>query len=319
MHRLTLIIILSLIPAGFWGGPGTWPGLTPAAAAEDSPPLRKQVESLKGDISSINLLNALHLSREQLSQILKLAQEAKRVREGAFNSPQVISSLQNAAAAFQSLRSEIQQGSPARGEIPARAVQMEHRLKELKEQAIQQLQAQYQALEDRLRRVLSPEQLQVVQDFNPCLIPPLELRNPVRAGQAAVNEGAIKHLRRLRQLPEDKWQAQKQGIIRGMVEKFSKNRYRLSEAEKRQEQARLLEWAEKVRRMPEMDFELNKEKLVESFRPPDRLKELRAELERRSPHVRQANLSKVGRFLLSERLIPILEERLQGSGLAAAN
>ena len=39
-------------------------------------------------------------------------------------------------------------------------------------------------LEEKLTPVLTPEQIKVVENFLPCLIPPKELRDPVRAGKA---------------------------------------------------------------------------------------------------------------------------------------
>jgi hypothetical protein len=317
--RLARILMFTGILFFFWGGSQMEAGPRRSGAPGDPElqQLREQVGTLQEDISAINLLNALHLSREQMSQILQLAQEARMARENTINSPAFKDSLSQAQAAFNSLRTEIQKGAPARGEIPARAAQIKHRLKDLRDQAHQQLGAQYQGLENKLRGVLSPEQLKVVQDFKPCLIPPRDLRNPVRAGQAASREGAIKHLRRLRQLPEDRWQARKQEIVQRMVNNYSRNHYRLSEAEKQREQARLLNLAAQVRRMSPVDFEMEKEKLAAAFKPQDRMQDLRREVERRVPHGRQAHFSRVGRFLLSERIIPILEERLQHHSLAA--
>lgn len=318
--RIARILMFTGMLLIFWGGSQMEAGPRRSGAPGDpeSQQLREQVATLQEDISAINLLNGLHLSREQMGQILQLAQEARQARENTINSPASKDSLRQAKAAFNALRTEIQNGAPARGEIPARAAQIKHRLNDLRDQANQQLSAQYQALEDKLRGVLSPEQLKVAQDFKPCLIPPLDLRNPVRAGQASSNVGAIKHLRQLKQMPEDKWQARKQEIVQRIVNNYSRNHYRLSEAEKQQEQARLLNLAERVRRMSQVDFEMAKEKLAEEFTPKDRMKDLRAEVERRAPHGRQGDFSRVGRFLLSERIIPILGERLQNNTVAAS-
>jgi hypothetical protein len=318
--RLAKILMFTGMLLFLWGGGLIEAGPRRSGALGDPElqQLREQVATLQEDISAINLLNGLHLSQEQMGQILQLAQEARQARENTINSPAFKNSLRQAEAAFNALRTEIQRGAPARGEVPARAAQIEHRLKDLRDQANQQLSTRYQALEEKLRSVLAPEQLKVAQDFNPCLIPPLDLRNPVRAGQAVSSEGVIKHLRRLQQMPEDKWQARKQEIVQRMVDNYSRNHYRLSEAEKQQEQARLLNLAERVRRMSQVDFELAKEKLAEEFTPKDRMKDLRAEVERRAPHGRQAHFSRVGRFLLSERIIPLLEERLQNNTVAAS-
>jgi hypothetical protein len=70
---------------------------------------------------------------------------------------------------------------------------------------------------------------------------------------------------------------------------------------------------EKVRGMSDADFELEKETLAEELRPEDMVHELREELEKRAPYMRRIKLSKSARFLLNQRIIPILEERLSES------
>ncbi len=317
--RMLLIIILVCIMLLCWGGRLDAAPLRAAGGTADTEAyqLREQVAHLHQDISTINLLNGLHLTREQMAQILQLAREARQARESALDSPEIKESLRQAGAAFADLRTEIQKGAPARGTIPSQAARIEHQLIGLRDQANSQLQASYQTLEGKLRAVLSPEQIQVAQDFNPCLIPPLNLRDPVRAGQASSSEGAIKQLRRLRKLPEGVWQARQQLIIQRIVDNYSQRHYRLSDAEKQTEAARLLTLLERTRRLPEVEFEMEKDKLAQEILPQDRMKALRAEVERRAPHPHQARFSRLGRFLLGERIIPILEERLQSGPLAA--
>ena len=103
----------------------------------------------------------------------------------------------------------------ARGEVPAQARKINHRLKKLREQNFQEVRQAVQSLETRLNQVLTPEQVQVVKNFTPCLNPPKDLRDPVRAGQAAAHGGLEKRLRRLRTIPEDKWQAHRGESLSG--------------------------------------------------------------------------------------------------------
>lgn len=277
-----------------------------------------RVAVLRQDISLINLLNGLHLSREQMTQILHLARERRSLWEGAApGSVELMAALRQAEEAFAVLKKEIQQGNPARGEVPARAASINQRLKELAQQNQKLVNQKQKALEGRLRRVLSPEQLKVVENFKPCLIPPLDLRNPVRAGQASAAAGVFKRLQRLRQIPEKHWRARRQQIAQRVVDRYSRHHYRMTEAEKQAEAARILRVMDRARQLSNIDFEMEKEKLAQELKPKDKMRELRDQLEARAPHGKKPRLSKVGRFLLNERIIPILKERLHTAPMAS--
>jgi hypothetical protein len=270
---------------------------------------QERVHRLHQDISLINLLNGLHLTRDQLTQILALAQKARQTREQLF-SRQYRAALQEAKTAFTALRQEIQKGTPARGEVPAQARRINHRLKEMRLQSFQQMRQAMQSLEARLNHVLTPEQVQVVKDFTPCLIPPKDLRNPVRAGQATSHGGMLKRLQRLRSIPADKWQTHRDRIAQRVVHKISKKVKPLTEAEKQEEKSRFLALADRIRQMPEVDFEMEKDKLIEELAPKARIKELKAEIKARHPRRGKHRGSRLTRYFLNERIIPILEERL---------
>jgi hypothetical protein len=305
-------LLLMLATGQAWAGQRA-----PLSGDDDFTRIRTQVAELQEDISAINLLNGLYLSQDQMKQILQLAREARQVREQAtINSQSLMDALRQAEPAYAALKEEIQKGTPARGTIPTQAAQINHHLKDLQDQSHRQMAVQYQSIEGKLKAVLTPEQLKVVEDFSPCLIPPVDLRNPVRAGQAASNQGLVNRLRQLRAIPEDKWQGRRQMVVQKMVDKISENHYRMTETEKTAEKSRLLAVLEKTRHMSDMDFELEKEQLAEQIKPKDTIKDLRAEIEARAPHVRQPHMSRMGRFLLSERIIPILEQRLANPNLA---
>lgn len=301
---LAAVIIWAALAAGALARP-------PAAPAKgEEKEVLERVRELREDISTINLLNGLNLTREQVTKILDLARQTRQAREQNLQAQENLAALKEAEEAFQALRAEIQKGVPARGDIPKRALQAELGLKERRDQLNRGISEQYRALEARLNQVLSPEQAQVAQNFEPCLIPPLNLREPVRAGQAASPEGAVKLLRRLKKLPEAQWQARKNTIAQRRVDLVSKHHYRLTEPEKAEVKARFLSLVERVRSMSDMDFEMEKDRLAQEMKPRERMKELREELQARNPHQGPPLLTKVGRFLLSERIIPILEQRL---------
>jgi hypothetical protein len=54
-------------------------------------------------------------------------------------------------------------------------------------------------------RLLTDSQKEILRTFTCCIIPPKELRNPVRAGQATSGEKEIEILRKVRRVPETFW------------------------------------------------------------------------------------------------------------------
>jgi hypothetical protein len=276
-----------------------------------------RVRKLFSDISTVNLLNGLHLTDKQMKEILHLAKKAQTIKqEFPGNRGSVyMQVLDEAEEKFTRLFNEIMKGNPARegSDIEREAVRINHRLKEAQNRAVRTINNELAALDSELSDILTPEQEQVIDDFKPCLIPPKDLKNPVRAGQASSNDHAIKALRRVREIPGHIWDRRKYRLIAHRIERFSRHRYAMSAEEKEEELQRLLSIFEKARAMSDTDFELEKDKLAEELRPVDKIHKLREEIENRASYKRRPKASRKVRYLLNERIIPILEERLKGT------
>jgi hypothetical protein len=274
----------------------------------------RQVRNLFEDISTVNLLNGLYLSTDQMKKILALAKKAQTIKEKFLGEKASLymNTLDEAEKAYKNLYNEIMKGDPARegGEIEKEAVMINHRLKNMQDNAVRNITNELSVLDHELSNILTPEQTQVIDTFKPCLIPPKDLKNPVRAGQASSNDRAIQILRRVRDIPDYIWNHRKYRIISHMVERFSRHRYVMTEKEKEKELERLLSLFDKVRSMSDTDFEFEKETLAEELKPADRIHELREEIQKREPYQRRTNASKAVRFLLNKRIIPILEEKI---------
>jgi hypothetical protein len=270
-----------------------------------------KIHELRQDISTINLLNGLNLSREQIKQVLSLARLAEEARQYAASQMKEI--LPEAQEAFSALKEEIKKGSPAQGYLPKRAKLINSRLKDLHQDIQADMADRMQQIEARLRQVLTAGQIHIVSEFKPCLIPPDELGEPARAGQADPSSKIIKKLRRLRELPDWAWENRKEFIVERVVERIAKH-FRLTDEEAEAEYARLLQLFERARALSEIDFEVEKLTLANQIKPRDRIEELQKEIEWRLPqHKKQPKLT---RFLLSDRIIPILEDRLNKNELA---
>ena len=271
----------------------------------------KNINLLRQEISTINLLNGLYLTRDQMKEILCLAGDLRKDRKEMISSAEFKATLKEAEKLLKELRNEIQKGSPARGELPREAHRADHHLKEMRKERNISLSDKLKEYDIKLRSILTDEQVDVVNSFKPCLIPPKNLRDPVRAGQASDNMGAIKRLRRLRDLPDEIWEKRKDRIISRMVDRYSKRKYEMTGEEKLQEKNRLISLFEQVRSMSETEFELEKEALAENMRPEDKIEGLVKELEFRKPGHGRPKMTRPVRFLINDQIIPILEERLE--------
>jgi hypothetical protein len=274
----------------------------------------RQVRNLFEDISTVNLLNGLYLSTDQMTKILTLAKKAQTIKQKILgeNASLYMNTLDEAEKAYKNLFNEIMKGDPAREgeEIEREAAMINHRLKKMQDNAVRNITNELSVLDHELSKILTPEQKQVIDTFKPCLIPPKDLKNPVRVGQASSNDRAIQILRRVRDIPDYIWNHRKYRIISYMIERFSRHRYVMTEMEKEKELERLLSLFDKVRSMSDTDFEFEKENLAETLKPVDRLHELKEELQERVPYQRSPKASKAVRYLLNKRIIPILEERI---------
>lgn len=275
---------------------------------------RETVRNLFSDISTVNLLNGLYFTEQQMRGILKLAKKAQQLKQEFLEKKGAVymEVLDEAERAYQNLFAEIMKGEPAKqgGRIEQEALRIEHQLKEITDKVMRTMSAELSVLDHELSKILTPEQQQVIDGFKPCLIPPKDLKNPIRAGQASSNDHAINILRRIREIPSYVWDQRKYQFLSRHVERFSRHRSVLTEEEKEKELQRLLTLTEKVRTMSDADFEMEKETLAEELRPEDMVHDLREELEKRVPYMRRIKVSKSARFLLNERIIPILEDRL---------
>lgn len=274
----------------------------------------RQVRNLFEGISTVNLLNGLYLSNDQMKKILALAKKTQTIKEKFLgkNAFLYMNALDEAEKAYKNLFNEVMKGDPARegGDMEREAAMIHHRLRKMQDDAVGNITNEFSVLDYELSKILTPEQEQVIDTFKPCLIPPKDLKNPVRAGQASSNDHGIQILRRVRDTPYYVWKHRKYRILSHMIERFSRYRSVMTEKEKEKELERLLSLFEKVRSMSDTDFEFEKENLAEEIKPADRVQELREEIQKREPHQRRPKASKAVRFLLHKGVIPILEERI---------
>ena len=159
------------------------------------------------------------------------------------------------------------------------------------------------AFERSVEGVLNAGQREVLAEFKPCLLPPKNLKDPVRIGQANDHSHAERWLERARKASDDRLAK----LVTQTLEREAQHFGELSPAQRRQREASLLATAREAAAMSDVDFEINKAELAERVAPLDRIEALKTEI---------ATLSRarglpgtIARFMFDRQFIDQLRER----------
>ena len=276
-----------------------------SAATEEFGRFESRVPMLRAEISTLNLLNGLYLTGDQMTTLLAIARRANAERDRARieNAP-----LQREMEqAFLELRSYVLKGKAIPEDVKVRA-------QELNEQgkvALEDVQRKLKELESEVELILTDSQKKVVEDFKPCLVPPKSLGNPSRAGQARDPARGEAALERIRQIPPRRLEFAMARILAKHFEALDKHMPGTLTPEERQaEEQRIVALIRKARAMTDEEFALNKADLGN---------ELTRTLDRRDAEVKEfqarfretESLGKIGRFLATPEIVPLLEERIK--------
>ena len=108
--------------------------------------------------------------------------------------------------------------------------------------------------------------MEVITTFNSCLIPPKELRDPVRAGQAKPSSPSVAHLTNLRKITDSKkYEAELDKISGKMIEHTVKYKFKMTDAEIQARKIEMAAAAKEAREMSDTDFELKKNELAQKM------------------------------------------------------
>lgn len=131
------------------------------------------------------------------------------------------------------------------------------------------------ALEQEVADVLNPGQRQVLSEYKPCLIPPRNLKDPVRVGQANDSSHHVRWLTRARRASRDRLRK----LVDLLLEKEAEHFGEPTRSERQKRVVLLRRTVRKAAAMSDVEFELSKAELAERIAPRDRGAELRSEIE----------------------------------------
>lgn len=207
-------------------------------------------------IQSLNLINALNLDQKQVKEIILLNEELAKYLDGARPKFQKIG---REYADYENLLltrgHDIAQDRYRKvDEIHQEELRLKAGLEDL-----------FNSLRGRLDVVLSAAQKKIAADFNPCIVPPDDYKNPVRSGQAGTDDRFVKLLETFRRLPAF--------LVNIVFENFwdkmtVRVKMLLREDEKvAAHKEKVLGIIMKARKLDEVDFQLRKKELAGELIP----------------------------------------------------
>ena len=297
------------------GGAGHALAASPHHRPEPDPGPNREAEAklqeLFQDISTINLLNGLRLTRKQTEGLLAVAREADRLRQTGPDAELYRVTLRKAVEAYEAFKAEANRGEPPGNRLSRNAVYYENRILALKAQRAREVDEHQARFDGKLKEVLTEGQLAIIESFEPCLVPPRDLKDPVRAGQVEGDRG-VKMLSHLRSLPDGVWKQRKEQMAEVHLSRAVEgDRIEITKPEARAaaKQA-FIAVVEKARALSDVEFEMEKGKLAAHLSPKHSREQIIEGSRVVRPKGQPRKVSRAARWLLHPRVIPILEARL---------
>jgi Skp family chaperone for outer membrane proteins len=266
--------------------------LATAAPGFGAPPVddNPQLLSVVTDVRVLNLVNSLYLTPDQTRDLVPLIRENARELE-ALRAERVRMAPQYQAA-LENLRRELLANTGVSDEAKRLVREADATFKQMLEQH-ERNQAQRV---ERVKSILTENQVVLVAQFIPCIVPVRSLTNPERIGQANNNEGALRLLETVRRMPQPRYLRLREQTPQRAAERLVKY---YQPAEMPAKVAEIQRTLDEARAMSDADFELHKAELAQRIGPPQK------------PAVKGKGLdARMAEYLLNPNLAPLLEQRL---------
>lgn len=251
-------------------------------------------------VHSLNLVNRLFLSRQQMERLVALLEERRALEQRIAGI--VASRRDEALADLARLRSVLEAD-----QIPDEA--LTRRIRQVEGEIVPEMQRTQMAMEDhaaRARDLLTANQRDLIAAYDPCLIPQEDKVSPGRIGAAEAPTEIVEGLSKLRAAPWVVYALLKSHLAGKAVADLKAKAPRLDEVAARR---MVEEFFDRVRGMDESDWTSSKEEVVKG--QIERLMTMAG-----LGHPRGDVSGKVAQHLLNCGLIPVLRARLTAQATA---
>ena len=249
---------------------------------------------LKAEISLLNLLNGLYLSPDQLDKLIELADRAVEMHRGYATG--LATEPEAYVRQLDALREALYTATGPSEDVKRRAVELEVKV-DLGPK--RRMADELGRLEDEARRVLNDGQVAIIEGFQPCLIPPRTLADPVAVGQASTTEREEITLDVIRRMPQSLYAQRRETIADTIVRRGEREKGQVPEDVRQGMVKTYLGKMDELRGLDEVDFDLKKKDLAEDFQLFD------DDVTYRKGHTRE--LGQISRYLLNSSALDVMK------------
>jgi len=115
-------------------------------------------------------------------------------------------------------------------------------------------------------RLLSDGQKSILESFSCCIVPPQELSDPVRAGQAESSERDMDFLRKVREVPASAWPTVREMTLSRVSKNMDMKKPGMTASQRNAARRRIASLLDRVRKMDDTEFELEKDNMAKQFK-----------------------------------------------------
>lgn len=215
----------------------------------------KQVEQ---ELHTINLVNSLHLSNEQMKRLLPLVKEMNEINLDLSslmkkNYPHIIGVMKNMKKRLLTHTSITEEQQK---ELDKYAVPVYEKMAYKRDRT--------KILVRKVKEILNPNQIEIIAAYEPCIVPDANVTDPQKIGGVGGDESFGELLDEIRSMPEDEYRKLKREYL-GRKEKMMK--VYNSDEQIRTVISQLDNSMEKARKMTDIDFQLHKSELMNISMP----------------------------------------------------
>ena len=217
----------------------------------------KEIEEIIEDIRILNLIKGLELDKSQAEFIVEKSKEAEKIKEEY--KKKISEIYENEGKVFEELRNFLIKNN---GEIPKKlkkeVPKVEHKLKRLKYEYNKEIEK----IASQVKEKLYPHQIYALQEYKPCMIPPASSK----VGQADNTKWIGKFLERIKKMPLSVYNRKKEEIAERWIEMVKRHLPKGYMLDTEKEKERIISIFEKVRSLPDIEFNIKKKEFVEEMK-----------------------------------------------------
>lgn len=243
-------------------------------------------KKIKEEIILYNLVNGLHLEKEQIESLLTCAKEVNEYRESLNQKLKELEKEEEKV--LLSLKEEAKKEVP---HLSKSVVRKFHKIKFEKAQLYKEFRSFLEKKVEEVKNILNETQLYLLENFKPCVIPP---RKGLRIGESS--DKSLHFLERIRRLPSSIYEIRKDEIIQRFIERYKLLHPKAEEEKIEKMKNELEKIMEEARALSDVEFSLKKSSFFERIKKMKQTdKKIKIE-------------EKISRLLLNPSIIPVLED-----------